>query len=441
MSSSGMIERTVSDIIDTEYKEYAMYVLENRAIPSYIDGQKPSGRKILYSMINQFKGKKVKVAELGSSLPSYGYHHGEASAMGAAITLTADWNNNIPIFRGYGNFGSRLVQNSAAPRYIFCDLNPEFSKYFYDDSVCTSRNDPEHPEPQQYLPIIPWVLVNGIEGIAVGFACRYLPHSPKDIAKACIKAVKGKLKEDHVLPVTFPYFKGTIIQEETNKIISRGVVERVKRNTWLITEVPWGYDREKFFINLDKMMEQNKIQDFEDQCDDSGFKFQVKMDGNQDAKCSSDPIAYFKLERSYSENYTALDENGKLILFNNKNEIIKKFVEFRIGKIQERIDFDIQKLNNDLYWYNKKSEFVSDVVSKKINLIGYTKKKLLEYCMETYSVEQDIASRMIGTPIYDMTSDVIEELNEKISRTKLQIDNLKVSDPKEVYLEMLQKIA
>lgn len=433
--------KSVSNVIDHEYKDYAMYVLENRAIPSYIDGLKPTGRKILYAALTNFKNKKVKVAELGSSIASIAnYHHGETSAMGAAITLAAEWNNNVPVLKGHGNFGSRLIQDAAAPRYIFAELSSEFNKYFTDFSVCNKHIDPENPEPQQYLPIIPWVLVNGIEGIAVGFACRYLPHSPKDIAKACIKAVNGKLKDDSIIPVTLPGFKGEIVQESQIKILTRGIVERVKRNTWLISEVPWGFDREKFFLHLDKMIEQGKIQDFEDQCDDSGFKFTVKMDGKMDEACAKDPIGYFKLERSFSENYTALDEVGKLVQFNTKAEIVNRFVDFRIKKVKQRIDADILKLELDISYLNAKQNIIFDVVNKKINFMEHKKSDLIQYCKDEYFVSDEVANRLINIPIYEMTTDAIEELRIKISNKQKERDELTSSDPKEVYLAMLKSI-
>ena len=72
-----MTYKTVTEAIDNDYKEYAMYTIENRAIPCYLDGLKNVGRKILYVMLNDFKNKKSKVAEIGGSLSSKNYHHGE----------------------------------------------------------------------------------------------------------------------------------------------------------------------------------------------------------------------------------------------------------------------------------------------------------------------------------------------------------------------------
>lgn len=434
------VKKTVSSIIDNEYKSYAMYTISNRAIPSYVDGFKNVHRKILYSMLNYYKGKKVKVAELGTSISQFNYHHGETSAQGAVVTLSADWNNNMPIFRSHGNFGSRLIQEAAAPRYIYVDLNPNFHKYFNDFDVCNSHPDIDNPEPLQYLPVVPWVLVNGIEGIAVGFACKFLTHTPKDLAKACNLAIKNKLKDDYIIPVTLPGFKGNIIQVEHNKIITQGLVERTKRNTWTITEVPWGYDREKYFVVLTKLLDTNKITDFEDMCDESGFKFIIKMDTNADTLCEKDPIEFFKLEKPITENYTALDEKGSLVIFDNKLDIIRRFVDFRISKVDERLKNDVVKLNNSLDWLELKLKFIRRVVNKQINLLEYTRLSLISECMNTYNIDKEIASRLLSIPVYDMTIDVIDELSIKIEKTKDEINTISSLDAKTVYLDMLKAV-
>lgn len=437
-----MVEKNISDIINEEYRGYAMYTIENRAIPSYIDGLKISGRKLVYAMINQFKGKKIKVAELGSSLPSHGYHHGESSAMGAAITLTADWNNNIPVFRGYGNFGSRLITDSAAPRYIYCDLNPEFKKYFVHNEVANASIDIDNPEPQQYLPLIPWVLVNGIEGIAVGFACKYLPHDPKEIIKACIKSADGKLKSDHVIPVKIPHFKGVIEYDVDNhkRVITKGVVERTARNKWVISELPYGYDRKKYFDVLTKMMETNIIRDFEDCCDESGFNFLIKLDNANDEECAKNPIEFFKLEKAVTENYTALDEEGKLVLFEHKTEIIDKFVKFRIKKVREYIDYQIDAVTKELHWLTSKLNFITDVIYGDIEIMKLKKIDLIELVVDRYSIDDSTAQRLVASPVYNMTEDQVGELNEKIDTLQKELVSLKMTNEKDLYIDLLKAI-
>lgn len=430
---------TVKEVIDTAYKSFGMYVLENRAIPCYIDGMKNVHRKLFYAMLNEHRGKKTKVSDLGG-ISKLNYHHGESSAMGAAVTLTAEWNNNVPLFKGHGNFGSRLIQEAAAPRYIFASANPEINKYFSDFEVCDKNSDEDSPEPQTYLPNIPWVLVNGVEGIAVGFACRYLPHSPVDIAKACQLAVKGKLKDDYVIPVTFPGFRGEVIQETPTKVVTRGIVTRVKRNTWQITEAPWGYDRDQMFNQLDKMMADNKIVDFDDDCNDTGFNFLVKLDSACDAKCQKDPIAYFKLEKAFTENYTALDENGRLRLFESKPEIIRAFVEYRVKKIGDKIQYDIKEVSSKLTWAMLKLNLISDVLERKIDLLAMKKADLIAYTIGEYSASEENAAKLTQIPIVDMTTDKLADLRLEIAKLGATLEDLRQLVPTEVYTARLSAI-
>ena len=88
---------TLSELAARDWKEYAIYTLEERAIPSMIDGLKPSQRFVLYSALKNAKDKFIKVAELAGVIASYGYHHGEASAQVAATSMAALWKNNNPL--------------------------------------------------------------------------------------------------------------------------------------------------------------------------------------------------------------------------------------------------------------------------------------------------------------------------------------------------------
>lgn len=432
-----MSSKTITEAINTDYKLYANYTLSNRAIPSYIDGFKPVHRKLLYAMINEHKGKRTKISDLGG-ISKFGYNHGETSAMGAAITLAAAWNNNVPIFQQHGSFGSRLIPAAAAPRYIYAELNDEFYNYFMDFDV-VEYGDIENPEPINYLPNIPWVLVNGIEGIAVGFACKYLPHSPVDIAKACKLAINNKLPDDYILKPAFPGFYGDIEIEAHDKFTTVGKVERIKRNVWEITELPFGITREKYFETLNKMEDAGVIQDFDDNCSNR-FNFTVRMNTKSDAECAKDPIKFFKLSKSFTENYTALDEKGELVLFDTKVQIIKRFVEFRIKKLQDQLNFDIKKHEDNLKWLNAKLSFVLDVLNDTIDFKKTTRKELTEHCIQCYNVPTEMATRLVNISIVDITKDAVEVLNKQISEIQNKIDVLKNTDAKKELISRLDVI-
>lgn len=430
--------RTVTNVIDNEYHEYAMYVLQNRAIPSAIDGFKPVHRKLLYAMLTEHKGKKTKCSDLGG-ISKFGYHHGESSAIGAAIGLTAEYNNNVTLFKGHGNYGSRLIQEAAAPRYIFAELNSKFYDYFADFEVCDVNSNPENPEPQTYLPYIPWVLVNGVEGIAVGFACKFMPHAPKDLANACIDYLKGK-KIKPLIP-TFPNFSGEVIDNGDGKYSIRGKITRTKRNTWEITEVPYGYDRETVYNILTKMEDENKLYDFVDECDKTGFKFTIKLDGTCDAKCMENPISYFKLEKNVAENYTTLNEFGKLKIFDNKSDIVKYFVDYRLGKVSEKIQYDIDKISKEITKLKLKVRFISDNISKKIQLNTRKKAEWVTGLSTAYKTTPEMVEWLLGTSMVDMTEDYIDNLNLKITERETELTRLKTLDAKELYIEKLTKIS
>ena len=272
-------QRTLTDIIDTEFRAFSMYTIENRAIPSAIDGLKPVMRKLLYAMIVEHKGKKVKLSDLGG-ISKYSYHHGETSAIGAAIGLSQAWSNNATLFDGHGNFGSRLVQESAAPRYIYASLSDNYKKYFRDTEVSPVAFDKENPEPAFYLPIIPWVLVNGISGIAVGFKTDILPRQISDLVaatKACVKNPDEFLKADAPIKPSFPDFKGTVTQLSSNQWKTSGIISYVGKNYFSITEVPIGYDRASYVELLNSMIDKDLIRDYEDCCSKAGFGFNVKV--------------------------------------------------------------------------------------------------------------------------------------------------------------------
>lgn len=404
--------KTISETINTDYKEYAMYVLANRALPCYIDGFKPVQRVLVYAMLNEHKGKRTKVSDLGG-ISKFGYAHGETSAMGAAVGLAADWANNVPVFQQHGAFGSRLIPSSAAPRYIFASLNESFYKYFTDFDVMDKREDPEHPEPKTYLPNIPWVLVNGIMGIAVGFACNFLPHSPAEIARHTKSALSGRLKKDTIIMPSIPGFRGTIEALSHNKFETVGIVARTKRNEWTISELPMGYTREKYFNVLTKLEDSGLIVDFEDDCAET-FSFIVKVDTKTDKKVALDPIKFFKLSKAFTENYNALDENGELVTFESKVEIIKRFADYRIGKIEQQLKFEIDKCNLRLEWLNAKLAFVEDVLSDTIDFKKVTRKQLTTYCKTSYNVNEALATRLVNTSLVDITKDMVTQLKRTI---------------------------
>lgn len=438
----NIISRKLTNIIDTEFREFSMYTIENRAIPSVIDGFKPTQRKLVYSMINEYRGNKIKVAELGGGLAKLNYHHGEGSAQGAAVGLASDWNNNAPVFTGHGNFGSRLVPEAAAPRYIFASLSENFKKYFVDTEVAPKSNDPENPEPAHYLPIIPWVLVNGISGIAVGFKTEILPRSIKDLTSAtfeCIKSPEKFLKADKPIAPSFPSFKGTVTQTGPNQWKTTGIIEYAGKYIFKISELPIGYDRESYVEFLNTLLDKDMIKDYDDVCSKDGFGFEVKVSTQQKSVIDNDPIKYFKLERSHTEILTTLGYDGKLKIFESVAQLIHYFVEYRTAKFGDKIAYDIAENEASINELELKVKFIKLVINRKVDFRTSTKQQLLDFVADNVSKE-DFAKKFINIPLYECTQDEVNKLEEKIAEKKTVLEQLMKTTSVELYKSRLNSL-
>ena len=161
------------------------------------DGLKISQRKTLYVAFKRNITKEIKVAQFAASVSELSsYHHGETSLVGTIINLAQDYvgSNNINILEPKGSFGSRihLGEDHASERYIFTNLSPITRKIFkeLDDPILHYLDDDGFSiEPQYYMPIIPYVLINGVKGIGTGFSTSIEPCNPLDILKY-VKCVK-----------------------------------------------------------------------------------------------------------------------------------------------------------------------------------------------------------------------------------------------------------
>ena len=211
-----MTEKTISDFLANEYKEFAMYVVEGRAIPSVIDGFKPSQRKIIHvaNQIWKTGGEKtLKVFQLSGKVASdCFYHHGDASLSNAIITMAQKFKNNASLLEEDGQFGSLRSPQAGAPRYIGTKLSDNFRLIYKDFELLEHKEEEgESIEPKFFLPIVPTVLLNGSSGIAVGFASNVLNRDIKSIIDACVKVLADKNSEE--IKPSLNGFTGEFVQD------------------------------------------------------------------------------------------------------------------------------------------------------------------------------------------------------------------------------------
>ena len=441
-----MFQKSITEFLSNEYKEFALYSIEGRAIPSVIDGFKPTQRKIIHIANLVWKTgseKNLKVFQLSGKVASDAfYHHGDMSLSNAIINLAQKFKNNAPLLEEDGQFGSLRSPQAGAPRYIGTKLSANFRLIYKDFELLEYKEEEgEIIEPKYFLPIIPTVLINGGSGIAVGFASNILNRDIKEIIDVCVKYLNGK-KVTTVKPSLIG-FTGTYTQDTENnkKWYIRGKFERINSSTVKITELPPSMTYEKYEEILDKLVENKDIVSYEDNCKDN-IDYTIKFTRVGLEILSDDKLFnLLKLVESETENFNTLDEYGKLKIFESVDDIIQYFVDFRLKYYQVRKDHQLDKMQHELKVLGNRGKFIKAILDGKIVVNNKSKDEIVSQ-IESIAIEMIDGSYdyLLRMPIYSLTKEMFEKLKEDFSNKKDEIEKLKLVDPKDMYLEDLSEL-
>ena len=441
-----MTEKTITEFLSVEYKDFAMYSIEGRAIPSCIDGFKPSQRKVIH-VANQIwktgNEKVLKIFQLSGKVASdVFYHHGDASLNSAIINMAQKFKNNAPLLEEDGQFGSLRSPQAGAPRYIGTKLSDNFRLMYKDfDLLNYKEEEGEKIEPEFFLPIIPTVLINGSSGIAVGFATNILNRDVKSVTDSCIKVLTEK-KIEEIAP-SLREFTGDFVQDTENhkRWIIRGKIERLNTSTVKITELPPSMTFEKYEDLLDKLCETKEIVSYDDNCKDS-IEYIIKFTRSDLEKSTDEKlIKMFKLEEASTEIFSTLDENGKLKIFETTSEIIEYFVAFRLSYYHKRKAFMLAKMNHDLKILSNRGRFIKAILDEKLKINNVSKALIIEGIVEmNLDKIDDSYDYLLRMPIYSLTKELFEKLKEDFTTKKGEIKKLEETDPKDMYLDDLNDL-
>lgn len=439
--TSEVNEYPITSVAKNEWKSFAMYTVESRAIPNMIDGLKPVQRFYLYSSILNSKRDFKKVSAVAGIISDYGYNHGESSAAGAGQLMAAEWNNNVCLVEGRGSFGTRLVQEAGAARYVYTRLSENFDKYIRDVDLAPAHEDPEHEPPAFYLPVIPLVLTNGTKGIATGFATNILPRDPKDLSGLVREYLLSGTITSRA-PVSFPDFNGHVTYDDVeDKYTVWGRFHKTTKTQLTITEVPYGYDREAYVKVLDTLEENGDIVSYDDLCDKEGFRFEVKLK----QKGSSDwndakVVQKFKLSKPLTENLTVIDHEGKLREYNDERDLIKDFCNFRMGVLQQRIEKRKAESTEDARWLNVKMQFIQAVLDEKIIFKNRKKKDVSDQILNVTSALPNDTDRLLRINIMSLTDEMVRELTKEIRSAQAELKFWSKTTPKDQFITDLEDI-
>ncbi|HWH74643.1 MAG TPA: DNA topoisomerase IV subunit A [Methylibium sp.] len=273
---------TLAHYAERAYLEYALSVVKGRALPDVCDGQKPVQRRILYAMerlglafTTAAGPKAMKSARVVGDVLGRYHPHGDTAAYDAMVRMAQDFSQRYPLVDGQGNFGSRDGDGAAAMRYTEARLAP-ITRLLLDEidegTVDFVPNyDGSTQEPRQLPARLPFVLLNGASGIAVGLATEIPSHNLREVAAAAVALLKDEQLADDALLALLPGPDypggGQIISSEADiqdayrsgrgslKVRARWKIEDLARGQWqlVVTELPPGTSAQKVLEEIEEL--------------------------------------------------------------------------------------------------------------------------------------------------------------------------------------------
>ena len=360
------------------YLDYAMSVIVGRALPEVRDGLKPVHRRILYAMYDGGYRPNAgfsKCMRVVGDVMGHFHPHGDAAVYDALARLVQPWSMRYPMVAGQGNFGSPGNLGPAAPRYTECKMAPlsmEMVRDIDEDTVDFMDNyDGRTQEPTVLPARLPYLLLNGSEGIAVGMATRIPPHNMREVADgvqwalAHPEASREELMEALIERIKGPDFptgatilgrKGIEQAYRTGRgsIVQRAIVNVEEINSrvcLVVTELPYQVNPDNLAAKIAGLVKDGQIEgiaDIRDESSDrSGQRLVIVLKRDAVPKVVLNNLyKRTQLQDSFPANMLALVDGVPRTLsidgfisnwINHQLEVIVRRTNFRLKRAQDRL--------------------------------------------------------------------------------------------------------
>lgn len=470
---------TLDEFVQNQMIIYAI-TANIRSIPSITDGFKECHRKIMHTV---FEGNMKKTKDLerlaGAIKDKTGYHHGAASLFDAIKKLAQGFvgSNNIPLLEADGEFGTRKEMGSdgAAPRYVATkDMLISRSIFNKEDNILFDYNieDNEEVEPSTFFPVIPLVLVNGSDGIGLGYSSKIPAYKPDDLVKWIETWLgggddkKGAVGEMDWLKPWYRNFTGdiTLVHPKGNELeppeawTSRGALKKStsKKGWWEITETPVGLSTSKLMKWIDfmytgnvptgskgakwKKREVNPIRDMTQHngANDVHIKFLPSKDFIPDIDTPGN-LDVLK-NRSSLKNMILISTKGVLKKYDSAEDILLEWCDWRLDMYKTRIKLLIEKINLNISIVSNRLKFVKQIVDSKLNInVDEVDELLQSRNFEKFEVGAKKGyNYLLDMPMRSMTLAKITSLEDELAKMKSELDYLKRTTPEKEWTKDLE---
>jgi len=341
---------SLGDMYSDYFLDYASYVILERAVPHANDGLKPVQRRILHSMDELDDGRYNKVANLVGNTMKY-HPHGDASIGDAMVQI----GQKELLIDTQGNWGNTLTgDGAAAPRYIEARLTKFALDVVFNPKITNwlPSYDGRNKEPETLPVKFPLLLAQGVEGIAVGLACKILPHNFIELIECSIAVLRNE-------PFTLlPDFPTAGVMDASDyrdglrggKVRVRANITIEKRNLLRITEIPFGTTTGGLMDNIVAAADKGKIkiQKIEDNTA-AHADILVHLPAGADAENTRDALfAFTDCELTISPNACVITEGKPAFLgvseilrrsAHRTRELLRAELEIRLSELAEKWHF------------------------------------------------------------------------------------------------------
>jgi len=472
MAKEKFISISLYQEMQRSYLEYAMSVIVGRALPDARDGLKPVQRRILFAMhelgLTPDRPFRKCARVVGDVLGKY-HPHGDQAVYDALVRLVQNFSTKYPTLHGHGNFGSVDDDPPAAMRYTETRLAPianeALLKEIESETVSYSNNfDGSQKEPDVLPAQLPFLLLNGSSGIAVGMATNIPPHNLGEIIDALIQLIKDPEIDDSKLIsiIKGPDFPtgGELIYSENIKDIYktgkgsltiRGVIHheeintgkgKHKRNALVVSELPYQINKAAWIEKLADLVNTGKlngISDIRDESDRDGMRIIIELKKNINSDLViSDLYKKTSLQTNFGAIFLALI-HGKPVQLSLK-EYLKQFLEFRELTVLKRTKHFLEITKEKLEILQGFALAVKNI-KKIIEIVQNSEntneaKTLLE---EKLDLTGKQSNAVLSMPIKKLTNLERIQINKDITDLKVKKESLdNILSQRKVLLNILQ---
>ncbi|MEG1066425.1 MAG: DNA topoisomerase (ATP-hydrolyzing), partial [Erysipelotrichaceae bacterium] len=363
-----VIVSPLEDLMGERFGRYSKYIIQERALPDARDGLKPVQRRILYTMFkdgNTYdKGYRKSAKSVGLIMGNY-HPHGDSSIYDAMVRLSQNWKTREPLIDMHGNNGSMDDDPAAAMRYTEARLAP-LSKYMLSDidkeTVQFVPNfDDTDSEPTVLPARYPNLLVNGITGIAAGYATNIPPHNLSEVINATVYRIEnpncslielmniikgpdfptgGIVQGVEGIKDAFTTGKGRVVVRSKTVINQEKTCQQI-----IVSEVPYEVIKCNLVKKIDEIRINKKIDgilDVRDESDRNGLRICIDIKKDMDAQLILNYLLKnTELQVYYNYNVVAIVNKRPVQL--GLAAMLDAFIDHRRDVITKRCVYELNK--------------------------------------------------------------------------------------------------